>query len=140
MGKEFSSILPQHEEFIKQQRVFFVGSAPKSVDGHVNISPKGYDSFRILSRTEVAYLDLTGSGNETSAHLHENSRITMMFVAFDGKPMILRLYGKGSVILPDTPEWDDIVDHFELQHGARQIIYAKIDTVKTSCGYSIPFY
>ncbi|MFT4416877.1 pyridoxamine 5'-phosphate oxidase family protein [Fredinandcohnia humi] len=140
MATVYSSILPNHEEFIRKQRIFFVGSAPLTGDGNVNISPKGYDVLRIFSPTEVAYLDLTGSGNETSAHLLENGRITFMFVAFEGPPMILRLYGKGKVVLPGTPDWDDMVSHFDILPGARQIIYAKIETVKTSCGYGVPFY
>jgi hypothetical protein len=140
MGTVYSSILPKHEEFIKKQRIFFVGSAPLTADGHVNISPKGHDVLRIFSSNEVAYLDLTGSGNETSAHLKENGRITFMFIAFEGPPMILRLYGSGKVILPGTPEWTDMAKHFDILPGARQIIHAKIETVKTSCGYSVPFY
>lgn len=140
MGTVYSSILPKHEEFIRKQRIFFVGSAPLSADGHVNISPKGYDVLRILSPSEVAYLDLTGSGNETSAHLKENGRITFMFLAFEGPPLILRLYGSGNVILPGTPEWDIMSKHFDILPGARQIIHANIETVKTSCGFSVPFY
>lgn len=140
MGKIYSSILPEHEKFISKQRMFFVGSAPLSADGHVNISPKGHDVFRIISSTEVAYLDLTGSGNETSAHLKENCRITFMFLAFEGSPMILRLYGKGNVVLPDTPEWSELNKHFDILPGARQIIYSKIEIVKASCGFSVPFY
>jgi len=140
MGKVYSSILPKHEEFIRKQHIFFVGSAPLTADGHVNISPKGHDVLRIFSQNEVAYLDLTGSGNETSAHLKENGRITFMFLSFEGPPMILRLYGSGSVILPGTPEWTNMSKHFVLLPGARQIVHAKIETVKTSCGYSVPFY
>ncbi|MFA9559457.1 pyridoxamine 5'-phosphate oxidase family protein [Evansella sp. AB-rgal1] len=140
MGTVYSSILPDHEEFIRKQRIFFVGSAPLSEDGNVNISPKGHDVFRILSANEVAYLDLTGSGNETSAHINENGRITFMFLAFEGPPMILRLYGSGNVVLPSSPEWDDLVQHFDILPGARQIIQAKIETVKTSCGFSVPFF
>ncbi|WP_042461565.1 pyridoxamine 5'-phosphate oxidase family protein [Neobacillus dielmonensis] len=140
MGKVFSSIHPSHEEFIRKQHIFFVGSAPMSGDGHVNISPKGHDVLRIFSPTDVAYLDLTGSGNETSAHIKENQRITFMFLAFEGPPMILRLYGKGKVILPETREWDNIAGHFNILPGARQIIYAKIEKVKTSCGFSVPYY
>ncbi len=140
MGKVYSSILPQHEEFIKKQRIFFVGSAPLLADGHVNISPKGHDVLRIFSPNEVAYLDLTGSGNETSAHLIDNGRMTFMFLAFEGPPMILRLYGKGKVVLPDSPEWNDMVKHFDILPGFRQIIHVKIETVKTSCGFSVPFY
>ncbi|NRD80059.1 pyridoxamine 5'-phosphate oxidase family protein [Bacillus sp. BRMEA1] len=140
MGTFYSSLLPAHEEFIKKQRIFFVSSAPLSDDAHVNISPKGHDVLRIFSPTEIAYLDLTGSGNETSAHLQENGRITIMFLAFEGPPLILRLYGKGKVILPSSPEWNDTIKHFDILPGARQVIYAKIDTVKTSCGFSVPFY
>ena len=140
MGTVYSSILPIHEEFIRKQRIFFVGSAPLSADGQVNISPKGHDVLRIFSPNEVAYLDLTGSGNETSAHLKDNGRITFMFLAFEGPPMILRLYGRGKVVLPGTPEWDEMANHFDILPGARQIISAKIATVKTSCGFSVPFY
>ncbi|MCV9885531.1 pyridoxamine 5'-phosphate oxidase family protein [Metabacillus halosaccharovorans] len=140
MGTVYSSILPQHEEFIKKQRIFFVGSAPLNEEGHVNISPKGYDVLRIFSPNEVAYLDLTGSGNETSAHLIDNGRVTFMFLAFEGPPMILRLYGRGKVILPESSEWDNMAKHFEILPGSRQIVHANIDTVKTSCGFSVPFY
>lgn len=140
MGTVYSSILPKHEEFIKKQRIFFVGSAPLNEEGHVNISPKGYDVLRIFSPNEVAYLDLTGSGNETSAHLIDNGRVTFMFLAFEGPPMILRLYGRGKVILPESSEWDNMAKHFEILPGSRQIVLANIDTVKTSCGFSVPFY
>jgi hypothetical protein len=140
MGKLFPALLPEHEAFIKKQRIFFVGSAPLSEEGHINISPKGYDVLRIFSPREVAYLDLTGSGNETSAHLKENGRITLMFVAFEGPPMILRLYGRGRVILPDSSEWDQLIQHFDLLPGARQVIYVNVQEVKTSCGYSVPFF
>ena len=140
MAKTFPALLPEHEAFIRKQRIFFVGSAPLSADGHINLSPKGYDVLRILSPTEVAYLDLTGSGNETSAHLLENGRITFLFLAFEGPPNVLRLYGKGKTILPDSPEWSGLAKHFELLPGARQIIYAKIEMVKTSCGFSVPLF
>ncbi|WCN39433.1 pyridoxamine 5'-phosphate oxidase family protein [Aneurinibacillus uraniidurans] len=140
MGKLFSTILPEHEEFIRKQRIFFVGSAPLGEEGHINISPKGYDVLRIFSPTEVAYLDLTGSANETSAHVEENGRITLMFLSFEESPMILRLYGKGRVILPGTPEWDELLPHFELLPGARQVIHVTIHTIKTSCGFSVPLF
>lgn len=140
MGKQFPAMLPEHEEFIRKQRIFFVGSAPLDGEGHVNLSPKGYDAFRIISPTEVAYLDLTGSGNETSAHVTENGRLTIMFVAFEGPPMILRLYGTGRVVLPGSSEWDGLSQRFELFPGARQIVYSHIHAVKTSCGFSVPFY
>lgn len=139
MGKQFDAMLPQHEAFIRQQHIFFVGSAPLSEEGHVNISPKGHDSFAILSPNRVAYLDLTGSGNETSAHLDENGRVTIMFCAFEGAPNILRLYGTGTVVLPGSAEWDALYPLFAPLPGARQIIDIEVHKVQTSCGYSIPF-
>jgi len=138
LGTTYPSILPEHERFIKDQKMFFIGTAASN--GHVNISPKGYDAFRILSPNKVAYLDLTGSGNETSAHLSENNRITFMFVSFEGKPLILRLYGTGRIILPSSKEWNDIAQLFELYPGYRQVIISDIEIVKTSCGFSVPFY
>lgn len=140
MGKFFDSITPDHIEFIQKQRMFFVATAPLSADGHINMSPKGLDSFRYLGGNTVGYLDLTGSGNETSAHVAENSRITLMFCAFEGPPNILRLYGRGQVALPDTPEWDALAPHFEIIPGARQIITAEISKVQTSCGFAVPLY
>ncbi|MFC0215210.1 pyridoxamine 5'-phosphate oxidase family protein [Paenibacillus chartarius] len=140
MGKLFPGLLPEHEAFIRKQHIFFVGSAPLSAEGHVNLSPKGHDVLRILSPNEVAYLDLTGSGNETSAHVAENGRITLMFVAFEGAPMIMRLYGQGRVILPGADEWEELSPKFELLPGARQIVAVRVSEVKTSCGFSVPFY
>ncbi|WP_199615255.1 pyridoxamine 5'-phosphate oxidase family protein [Paenibacillus alkalitolerans] len=138
MGKQFDALLPEHERFITNQRMFFVGSAPLSEDGHVNISPKGHDVLRVLSANRVAYLDLTGSGNETSAHIHENGRVTIMFCAFEGPPSILRLYGTGSVILPGSAEWDALYPLFPPLQGARQIISIDVHKVQTSCGYAVP--
>ncbi|MBO9600149.1 MAG: pyridoxamine 5'-phosphate oxidase family protein [Cohnella sp.] len=138
MGTSYPAILPEHDAFIKAQKMFFVGTAAPT--GHVNISPRGYDSFRILSPNQVAYLDLTGSGNETSAHLSVSSRITFMFMAFEGKPLILRLYGEGRVVLPGSEDWDGLSSRFELLPGYRQIVVADIDIVKTSCGFSVPLY
>jgi len=140
MGKFYEAITPEQEAFIQAQQIFFVGTAPLSAEGHINLSPKGYDVLRVLSPHEVAYLDLTGSGNETSAHLAENGRITFMFAAFAGNPLILRLYGSGRTILPGTPEWDELYPHFTPMPGARQIIYARIHKVQTSCGFGVPFY
>lgn len=139
MGKQFPAMLPEHMAFIRKQQLFFVGTAPMSKDGHVNLSPKGYDTFRILSDRKVAYLDLTGSGNETSSHLEENGRITMMFCAFQGPPNILRLYGTGTVILPEDNEWEQLYGMFEPLPGVRQIIMVDIHKVQTSCGYAVPF-
>lgn len=139
MGKQFTAILPAHQEFILQQHLFFVGSAPLSEEGHVNLSPKGHDCLRILSPNQVAYLDMTGSGNETSAHLLENGRVTVMFCAFEGPPNILRLYGTGTVILPGSFEWEALYPIFTPLPGARQIILIDVHKVQTSCGFSVPF-
>jgi len=140
MGKFFNSLQPHHEEFIQHQKMFFTGTAPLSENGHINVSPKGGDCFRVLSPTRVAYMDLVGSGNETSAHLLENGRITFMFCAFDGPPNILRLYGTGYSVLPGDTEWAEISGLFTLQLGTRQIIVADIYQVQTSYGFSVPLY
>jgi len=140
MAKLFDSIDHKLQEFIEAQRMFFVASAPLSAQGHVNLSPKGMDSLRVLSANQVAYLDLTGSGNETSAHLHENGRITLMFCAFEGAPQILRLYGTGHTVLPDSAEWETLSPKFTLYPGARQIIVVDVQRVQTSCGYAVPLY
>lgn len=139
MGKQFASLLPEHEQFIARQHIFFVGSAPLSQEGHVNISPKGHDVLRILSPNRAAYLDLTGSGNETSAHILENGRITIMFCAFDGSPNIMRLYGTGNVLLPGSSEWEQLYPLFTPLPGARQLVVIDIDKVQTSCGFAVPF-
>lgn len=138
MAKLYESITDDLAAFIRAQPLFFVASAPLNAEGHVNVSPKGLDCFQILSPHRVAYLDLTGSGNETSAHLEENGRITFMFCAFSGPPRILRLYGQGQVVLPQTEAWNTYVPHFTLMPGARQIIVADIERVQTSCGFAVP--
>ena len=140
MGKFYNNILDQHREFIKKQRIFFVASAPLNAEGHVNLSPKGMDSFRIFSPNRVAFMDIIGSGNETSAHILENGRITFMFCAFDGPPLILRLYGKGYTVVPGDAEWEALAPNFKLVMSTRQIIIADIDMVQTSCGFSVPYY
>lgn len=138
MSQTVHNITPEIEEFIRAQPLFFVATAPLSADGHVNLSPKGLDCFRILSPTRVAYLDLTGSGNETAAHLLENGRITFMFCAFAGKPNILRLYGRGRAILPDAADWPALASGFSLYPGTRQIIVCDVDRVQNSCGLAVP--
>lgn len=140
MGKSNTQIEDHHREFIESQHLFFVSTAPLNAEGHINLSPKGLDSFRILSPTKVAYMDIVGSGNETSAHILENGRITFMFCAFDGQPKILRLYGKGYTVLPDDAEWPELSSHFELLLSTRQIIVADIFKVQTSCGFGVPYY
>lgn len=140
MAKVFDSITPELYTFIEAQHMFFVATAPLDSNGHVNLSPKGLATFRILSPNRVAYLDLTGSGNETSAHLVENGRITFMFCAFDGSPRILRLYGKGYTVLPEHSEWSQLYAEFDDLPGARQIIVSNITRVQTSCGFAVPQY
>jgi hypothetical protein len=140
MAKVFDHITPDLQQFIAQQHLFFVATAPLSSTGRVNLSPKGLDSFRILSPNRVTYLDLTGSGNETSAHLQENGRITFMFCAFQEPPCILRLYGQGAVVLPDDPDWESLCSLFPPIPGTRQIVVADIDRVQTSCGLGVPLY
>ncbi len=140
MAKFSDIIRPQDIAFIQKQKMFFTATAPLNPDGHINLSPKGMDSFRVIGPGKVAYLDLNGSGNETSAHLLENRRITIMFCAFDGPPNILRLYGHGYTVLPGTAEWAALSPHFDLPIEVRQIIVADVYQVQNSCGYSVPFY
>ena len=138
MADFFETISPDHTRFIEAQPLFFVATAPLAAGGHVNLSPKGLDTFRVLAPDRVAYLDLTGSGNETAAHLRENGRITFMFCSFARRPLILRLYGTGRTVLPGVPEWDALISRFPDVPGARQIISADVELVQTSCGYAVP--
>jgi hypothetical protein len=140
MAKWFDAISDELKTFIEAQHIFFVATAPLNAEGHVNLSPKGQDSFRVLGTNQVAYLDMTGSGNETSAHLIENGRITFMFCSFERAPRILRLYGKGRTVRPGNAEWDGLAPLFTLYTGTRQIIVADIQQVQTSCGYAVPFF
>ena len=134
------AISDKHRDFIAAQSMFFVATA--ALDGRINLSPKGYDAFRILSPNRIAWLDLGGSGNETHAHLiaeqPDRGRITLMFCAFDRTALILRLYGHGRPVLPQDAEWDALAAHFTLLPGTRQIFVADIDTVQTSCGWGVP--
>lgn len=140
MAKLFDSITPELQEFIAAQQIFFVATAPLDAAGHVNVSPKGLATFHLLSPHRVAYLDLTGSGNETSAHLEENGRITFMFCAFQGPPKILRLYGQGRTVLPNRGNWSELRALFPDFPGTRQIIVAEIDRIQTSCGSGVPLF
>jgi hypothetical protein len=137
MGRFSDTIVDSHKEFIEKQKMFFVSTAPLQADGHINLSPKGMDSFRVLSPTQVAYFDIVGSGNETSAHMLENGRVTIMFCAFEGPPNILRLYGNGRTVLPSDPEWAELAANFDLPFYTRQIILATIHKVQTSCNPKI---
>ncbi len=138
MGTAFEQINEPMQAFIERQHLFFVATAP-SEGGRVNMSPKGYDSFRILGPNQVCYLDLTGSGAETIAHVQDNGRITFMFCAFEGKPNIVRLYGTGRVVTRRDAEFDELNASFDDNPGARSIIVADIDRTSNSCGYSVPF-
>ena len=138
MGKQFSELSEKHVEFISQQKVFFVGTA--TADSRVNISPKGMDSFRVINNKRILWLNVTGSGNETSAHVQQNPRMTVMFTAFQGNPLTLRLYGKARVIHKTDSEWPDLFSLFNPLDGARQIFDLSIEMVQNSCGMSIPFF
>ncbi len=140
MGQQFPAINDQHRAFIEAQKIFFVASAaPK---GRVNVSPKGMGTLRVLGTNEVAYLDCTGSGSETRAHLLacEDKRLTIMFCAFEGSPVILRLYGQGQSLMRGTPEYGAMLPHFEEIPGARQIVRLAVDLVQTSCGMGVPLF
>lgn len=140
MSHHYDEITPEISEWIKQQHLFFVATAPLSADGHINCSPKGLDSFRILNPREVAYLDVTGSGAETIAHIRENKRIVFMFCEFNGTAKIIRLHGQGTVILPGSEKWNALIDLFPTQPGARSIIVGNISRVSDSCGFGVPKY
>ena len=138
MGKRYSEIPDKLKRFIEDQKIFFVATA--TADGRINISPKGMDSLRVLGVNRVVWLNVTGSGNETAAHVQENPRMTMMFAAFEGKPMILRIYGNARVIHKSDPEWKDMITLFRPLPGARQIFDLAVDLVQTSCGMGVPLY
>lgn len=138
MGKKFDSLSEKLTEFIAEQKVFFVGTA--TTDSHVNVSPKGMDSLRVLNNNRVIWLNVTGSGNEASAHVQLDPRMTIMFCAFEGPPLVLRLYGKARVIHKNDPEWEELFAHFTPLPGARQIFDLSIDLVQTSCGMGVPYY
>ena len=140
MPKFSDKISDEHRGFIEKQHMFFVSTAPLNSGEHINLSPKGLDTFRVLSPNRVAYMDYTGSGNETSAHLLENGRITFMLCAFNGPPNIMRLYGKGYTVLPGDAEWNELSKLFTISINTRQIIVADIDKLQTSCGFGVPFY
>ncbi len=140
MGKAYEEIDAELEGFIGRQHVFFVGTAPTDPVGHLNVSPKGLDTFRILGSRTVAYLDLTGSGIETVAHLRENGRITLMFCAFEGRPLIVRIYGRGRVIVPGDVDWDSLIARFPDYPGARSVVVVAVERIADSCGYAVPRY
>lgn len=138
MAEQYTELSEKLMDFIRAQHIFFVGTA--GAEGFVNVSPKGLDSLRILSPTQVAWLNLTGSGNESAAHVLENRRMTIMFCSFDKQPLILRLYGEAEVVHPRDAAWQPLLEQFPAHPGARQIFTMQISLVQTSCGYAVPHY
>ncbi len=138
MSKLYKSISPKLQQFIKDQKIFFVATA--TADSRINLSPKGMDSLRVVNPNRVIWLNLTGSGNETAAHIQEDSRMTIMFTAFEDNPMILRLYGNARAIHNDDDDWRILYPLFKSNPGARQIFDLNVDTVQTSCGFAVPIY
>lgn len=136
MAKFFEAIPDNIAEFIAKQPIFFIATACPT--GRINLSPKGMDTLRVLGPNDVAYLDLTGSGNETATHLTLDGRATLMFCSFGSAPLILRLYGTGRVIKRGCEEYDSLMENFPRLAGERQIIRVRVDSVQTSCGYAVP--
>jgi hypothetical protein len=136
MSEWYTSITGEMKDFIAEQKVFFVATAPH--EGRINLSPKGMDTFRVLGRSRVIYLDFTGSGNETAAHLLQNGRITIMFCSFDKTARILRLYGNGRATHPRDDRWNEYLAMFPAEPGVRQIMEIDIEAAMTSCGYAVP--
>ena len=140
MSKTRENIDSDMAEWIGRQKIFFIGTAPLAADGHVNTSPKGGEAFRILGPLEVAYQDYTGSAAETAAHVRENGRIVIMFCSFEGPPKIVRLHGRGTVLMPGQPKFDELAALFPPNAGMRAIIHVAVNRVADSCGYSVPFF
>ncbi|MCK5919150.1 MAG: pyridoxamine 5'-phosphate oxidase family protein [Cocleimonas sp.] len=137
MGQQYTELNDKLEHFIEQQKIYFVATA--TANSKVNVSPKGMDSLRVLSKNRVIWLNLTGSGNETAAHIQETTRMTIMFAAFQGNPLILRLYGTAKVVHKNDADWDELYAHFDPLPGSRQIFDLTIDLVQSSCGMAVPF-
>lgn len=141
MGKVHKQIDGRLREFIEAQHVYFIGTAPAALDGHINVSPKGgRHTFRVIDERSVAYLDLTGSGAESIAHIRENGRIVVMFCAFDGPPNVVRLHGLARLITPTDAEWAEQAVHFPPHKGSRAIVLVDVDRVSSSCGFAVPNY
>ena len=140
MGKLHDGLTPELIAFIQAQKMFFVGTAPLSPSGHVNVSPKGMDCLRVLGPRTLAYLDVTGSGVETISHVKENGRLVMMFCAFDGKPFILRLHGEAEVLEARSAEFQLLRDRFPELPGIRSIIRLNVTRIADSCGWIVPLY
>jgi len=138
MGQRFNELAERHVKFIGEQKIFFVGTA--TAESRVSVSPKGMDSLRVLGSKRVAWLNVTGSGNETAAHVQLDPRMTIMFCAFEGAPLVLRLYGSAKVVHPRDAEWNELYRLFKPLPGARQIFDLAIDLVQTSCGFGVPYF
>jgi hypothetical protein len=138
MGKRFDSIDENLRSWIEAQPMWFVATAPLSGDGHVNVSPRGHDSFSVLDEHRVAWVDYTGSGVETIAHLRENGRVCVMFNSFDGRPRIVRLHGRGSVALPGDPAFDEVVARHPQHPSTRAVIIVDVTRISDSCGWGVP--
>jgi Pyridoxamine 5'-phosphate oxidase len=136
MAKFYDSISQKHQEFIEAQKMFFVATAAE--DGRINLSPKGLDSLRVLDGNRVLWLNMTGSGNETAAHLKLVNRMTIMFCAFEGNPLIMRLYGSARAIHTQDADWEEYYEHFDKARGVRQVFEMKVETLQTSCGFAVP--
>jgi len=138
MAIKFESINKEHKAFIEKQKMFVIGSA--GADGFINVSPKGMDTLRILDDKTVIWLNYTGSGNETSAHVQENGRMTIMFNSYDNTPMIMKLYGQAKVFHSADKDWNTLIAHFPKTEGARQVFKLHVELLLTSCGYAVPKY
>ena len=138
MSDRFEQPTDKHTAFIKRQHVFFAGTAGE--EGFINVSSKGLDSLRVIDNSRVAWVNLTGSGNETAAHVLANGRMTLMFCSFEKQPLILRAYGIAKAVHPRDDEWSGLVDRFPDYLGTRQIFELKVELVQTSCGYAVPYY
>lgn len=138
MAERFPALADEHIRFIREQHLFFVGTAGN--EGYINVSPKGMDTFRVTGPSEVVWLNLTGSGNESAAHVQENGRMTVMFCSFGKQPLIMRLYGKASVVHSRDEDWAGLLALFPEQPGARQVFRLALEVVQTSCGYAVPRY
>jgi hypothetical protein len=140
MSDRHASITPEISIWIREQRMFFVATAPRALEGHVNVSPKGGDSFRVLGPLEVVYQDFTGSGAETAAHARENGRIVVMFCAFQGPPKIVRIHGHATLVAGGDPRYAEFAELFPVNPGTRAFIHIQVTRVSDSCGYSVPLY
>ena len=138
MGRIFDGIDAAMTKFLESSPVYFVATAPSGDEGHINLSPKGLDSFRVLDLNNVAYLDLNGSGAETIAHLRQNGRICFMFMAFSGKPKIIRLYGRAKAVFPEDMGFEDLVSKFGNLPGIRSVVQTELDRISDSCGFGVP--